>query len=136
MNEYTLTTELEVEFCPPGAPDEERDVAYPMVEISYRYLPGCGPFTPPGEYAPIDPPDPPEVDFIGAKMIERNGAPIEVGDLQTVARNWFYSDAGVREAINCAEESRRPDPDEAYERARDDAEWDRQYDRQSFDDEC
>ena len=48
-------------------PDDEREVAYPTVRITYGFKKNGQHIRPGGEYAPIDPPEPAEVDLMGAK---------------------------------------------------------------------
>lgn len=120
MSQHTIQAEIEVKFLIPGMPDDEREVAYPKVEITYEYSPGCPAFTPRGEYAPIDPPEPAEVQFISAKLIDGDGLGPTNQQVQEWPSDWI-EDAGFNEACDHAETMRRPDPDYAYESRRDDA---------------
>lgn len=118
---HTITTRLHVLFSIPGMPDDERESADPTVEIEYRYSPGCPAFTPRGEYAPIDPPDPAEVEFVSARLIEGDGLAPEPEQVDQWAQDWLDSDEGYRDACRNAESNSGPDPDAAYEARRDDA---------------
>ena len=121
MSEHTIDAELENRFHVPGMPDDEREVAHPRVAITYNYAPGRPAYTPRGEYAPIDPPEPEEVDFVSAKLIDGDGL-CPMGDqLNDWAKDWLYDDAGYRLACNHADRGRHPDPDYEYESRRDDA---------------
>jgi len=123
MTSYKMTAQVEVQFQPPGMglPDDEYEVAYPKIEIAYRYSPGRPAFTPRGEYGPIDPPEPAEVEFIGAELIDSDGLLPTREQLDTWGSDYLDSDAGYQEAVSTAEDMRRPDPDYAYESRRDDA---------------
>lgn len=129
--QHTITAEIEVKFRLPDMPDDEREVAYPKVAVTYNYTPGRPAFTPRGEYAPIDPPEPAEVSFVSAALIDGDGLAPEPFQVNDWASDWL-DDAGYDEACAHAEQNSGPDPDEAYERMRDDGpteaqEW-RDYD--------
>lgn len=105
MSTHTIEAEIEVRFHIPGMPDDERETAHPRVEITYNYAPARPAFTPRGEYAPIDPPEPADVDFVSAKLIDGDGLGFEPAQLNDLASEWLY-DAGYHRAIDAAEDDR------------------------------
>lgn len=112
---YTLTTDIEYEI-------DGESAYYPVIAITYRYSPGCGPFTYPGEYAPTDPPEPPEVEFESAILVDANGLTPEPTPQQVNqwGRDYIASNDGYRHACREAEETARwSDADRAYDEWRD-----------------
>lgn len=101
MNTFTLTADVEVKFVPDGL--VETEVEYPVLEIEFSYIRGCPAHTPRGEYAPIDPPEPAEVDFRSAKLIDGQGLLPTQEQINDWARDYLDSDAGYRHACNEAE---------------------------------
>ena len=69
VSQHTIQTEIEIFVS------GDDDVAYPMIEITYDYSRGSPAFTPRGEYGPIDPPEPPGLEFRQARLIAADGAP-------------------------------------------------------------
>lgn len=118
MSQHTLQTEVEVKFHIPGMPDDEREVAYPALEITYNFAAARPAYTPPGEYAPVDPPEPAEVDFVGAKLIDGDGLAPSQSQVEEWAKDWLY-DEGYETACDRAEDARQPDPDRWYDEHRD-----------------
>ena len=70
---HTIDAELTIKFRLSDMPDDEREVAYPKVRITYSFTKGKPAYTPRGEYAPIDPPEPAEVDLVSATLIDGDG---------------------------------------------------------------
>lgn len=103
---HTMTAEIEVKHRPAGMglPDDEYEVSYPEIEITYSYIRGRPAFTPRGEYGPIDPPDPAEVEVTGAKLINGDGLLPEYEQIRQWAEEYLDSDQGYRAAINNAED--------------------------------
>lgn len=120
MTTHTITATPDVKFWVVGCEDPE--VANPTIEITYSYTPGRPAFTPRGEYAPIDPPEPAEVDLISAKLVDADGLRPQGEDVADWANDWLQGD-GYEEACANAEETSGPDPDEAYDRMRDEGEF-------------
>jgi hypothetical protein len=116
--EFTITAGVTWRFHLSGMPDDEHETAYPIIEITYGYSPGSKAFTPRGEYGPIDPPDPPEIEFISAKLIDGDGLDPDQSQVNDKARDWLDDD-GFDEACANAEEHSGPGPDAAYDRMRD-----------------
>jgi hypothetical protein len=98
---HTLTAEVEVKFTPATLHDIE--VEYPVLEITYSYIRGRPAYTPRGEYAPIDPPDPAEVDFRSARLIDGKGLLPTQEQIDDWARDYLDSDAGYMRAVNNAD---------------------------------
>ncbi len=99
------------------------------VEIEFAYSPGSPAYTPRGEYAPIDPPEPAEVDIRKVLLTFGDGEGIPAG---TPAPDWMVkrlrdSDDLYRELCRYAEDHSGPDPDKAYEAWRDERQWDDAY---------
>ena len=114
---HTMIAEVPVKFWFPGL------VAHPTIAIIFDYLPGRPAYTPCGEYAPIDPPEPPEISFVEATLIDGDGLAPTMSQLQEWASDWLNED-GFNEACDYAEQHSGPDPDEAYERMRDEPDHD------------
>ena len=91
MNTYSLTTDIEVSVS-------DDDVAYPVIEITYRYSPGRRAYTPRGEYGPIDPPEPAEVEYVSAELIEGNGLTPLPGQVEQWGQDYIASDDGYHHA--------------------------------------
>lgn len=123
MTQHTLTTEIEVKFTFPGLADGEYETAYPTFVITYRYSPGSRAFTPRGEYAPIDPPESAEIEFVSAHLTNSDGIEPSAEQVNDWAEEWLASDEGYTFACQHAEEASQPDPDEAYDRMRDDRDF-------------
>ena len=103
------------------------------VWVDYDFSPGMAAYTPPGEYGPIDPPEPPDAEVVGAQWRDCSAA----DDVKAKpCPGWLISllsdDDTFRSAlIEDAESSHGPDPDYLYEMRRDEPdeaqEW-RDYD--------
>jgi hypothetical protein len=104
MQRYTLTADVEVKFVPAGLVEQE--VEYPTLDIEFSYLPGRPAFTPRGEYAPIDPPDPAEVEFLRATLADGKGLLPTQDQINDWARDYLDSDEGYRRACDVAEDAR------------------------------
>jgi hypothetical protein len=107
-----------VKFRVAGLTDLESEQVH--LQITFRYVPGRPAYTPRGEYAPIDPPDPPECDFLSAKLLDGNGLDPDQGTIEGWAMSYLDSDEGYFVACQAGEdEPDGPDPDEWLERKRD-----------------
>jgi hypothetical protein len=107
MSTHKIEATLPVYFQIPGMPDDERESAHPTVEITYNYAPARRAFTPPGEYAPIDPPEPAAVDFVSAQLIDGDGLHPTTEQIQDWASEWLYEEIGYLRAVDAAEDDRR-----------------------------
>ena len=105
-SKHDYVAECEIKFQLSGMPDDEREVAYPKLLISYDYVPGRAACTPRGEYGPIDPPDPPEITILTAKLIDGDGLAPTQGQLDDWAQDYADSDAGFESLCNNAEDDR------------------------------
>ena len=118
MSTHTMRAEVEVKFRPTGMEDFE--YAAVTLDIEFDYSPGRPAFTPRGEFAPIDPPEPAEVSFRSAKLIDGDGldpsfaAPDPQSIIDDWARDYLDTDNGYDAAREAAYEDSQPDPD--YER--------------------
>ena len=97
---FTLTADVEVKFVPVSLTEQE--VEYPTLDIEFSYLPGRHAYTPRGEYAPIDPPEPPEVEFMRATLADGKGLLPTQDQIDDWARNYLDSDEGYRRACDVA----------------------------------
>ena len=102
MSTHTIQTEIEVVYPIRHGDGEVDEVAYPTIEISYDYSRGSPTFTPRGEYGPIDPPEPPSLEFREAKYIDRDGLNDDPVKLQERAKEWLEG-SGYDYACDCAE---------------------------------
>ena len=94
---YTTRTEIEVLFTPPGAEDQES--SYPEIEIVFSYSPGA-PEQGPSYASGGQPAEPPEVEFISAKLIEGHGIEPTQAQIDDWADDWLASDTGYQAAID------------------------------------
>lgn len=133
--QHTIIAEIEVKFRLTDMPDDEHETAYPKVAVTYDYTPGRPAFTPRGEYAPIDPPEPAEVNFISAELVDGDGLMLTPQQVQERASDWL-DDAGYEEACRHAEQNSGPDPDYAYEARRDDGQPSEQDEWRDYDPHC
>lgn len=130
----TLTADIEHDYVPAGG--IFTSVAYPKIAITYRHSPGCAAFTYPGEYAPTDPPESPEVEFESASLVDADGIdpPPTAAMIDRWGRDYIASDAGYRHACNEADQWGGHDPDDARDMKLEDDRLDR-LSGQSWDDE-
>lgn len=99
MSKHTIDAELEIKFRLSGMPEDEREVAYPKVRITYNFTKGRPAYTPRGEYAPIDPPEPAEVDLITATLIDGDGLDPTPSQIDEWAQN-YLDDQGYDRACD------------------------------------
>jgi len=124
MPNYTMLAEVEIE------PDAET-VAYPILQITYSYSPGSPAVMYQSNGDPGWPAEPADVEFISATLVSGDGLTPTKAQIDSWAGHYLDSDDGYRAAVDHAEDMRRPDPDDAYDRQRDEPterdEW-RDYD--------
>jgi hypothetical protein len=105
---FTIATEIEVKFTPPGCTATE--IKYPEIEIEFEYTPGepergptysCG-----GTPASAD-----EISFVSAKLIDGAGLDPTQEQVTNWAVDYLDSDRGYQAAID--EVVERADADEA-----------------------
>lgn len=102
MRTHTITTEVEVKFVPVSLVEQE--IAYPELEITFTATkgdPGCK-YQRNGD--PGWPPEPPEVDFVSAKLIKGDGVNHTQDQIEDWAQEWLASDSGYAAALNQARE--------------------------------
>lgn len=100
---HTMEADVEVRFTFPGLEPRENEIEYPTLEITFSYLPDRPAFTPRGECAPIDPPEPAEVEFVSAKLIDAKGLTASQDRVNEWARGYLDSDAGYWHACEVAD---------------------------------
>lgn len=105
MSRHVIEAEFEVQFQLSGMPDDEREVAYPKARLTYEYHPAVPAYTPPGEYAPIDPPEPALCELVSADLIDGDGLAPSQTQVNEWAEDWL-SDAGYEIAVRAADHSR------------------------------
>lgn len=85
---HTITAELEVSFHLSGAPDDEREVAYPEIEIAYSYAPGCPARI---HYDENDhPAEADELEVLAVKVIDGGGIDMEQRQWEERAQAWLH----------------------------------------------
>lgn len=124
MSQHTITAEIKVRFWFSGMAEDERETAYPKVEITYGFTRGAREVRPDLQQ-PGSPADPDEIELISAKLIDGDG----VGGTQEQVNDWaraWLDDEGYEEACCHAAVDNQPDPDDARDRMLEDREM--QYD--------
>lgn len=112
MTRHTVRAELEVKFRFPGMPDDEHEVAYPTLDIEFTFTPGAkSTFDDPGYSA--------ELELVKATLIDGDGLDLSDDEIRDRAQDWLDT-GGFDLACIAAAEDRRPDPDDARDRAIDD----------------
>ena len=102
---HTITAEIETKFRLSGMPDDESEVAYPEVEITFDFSPGCAARI---RYDENDhPEEPAEVEFIEAKLIRGDGLAPTPDQLDDWAREWLDG-PGYEKAVEQARERAEP----------------------------
>jgi hypothetical protein len=103
------------------------------VLVDYEFSPGMAAYTPPGEYAPIDPPEPADAEVVAARWRDCDADEhIKYQDCPGWLISMLSDDDDLRRSlIDDAESNQGPDPDYLYEMRRDEPdeaqEW-RDYD--------
>lgn len=118
MITHTIRAEIEVRFHLLGSPDDERETAYPTVDIDFTFTPGC-PETGPSYASGGEPASPAEIEFVKATLVSGDGLAPTQDQIDDWAQNWL-DDAGFDAACNLACQDDGPDPDDARDRERDD----------------
>lgn len=109
MHTYTYLAEIEIEFNSPGLglPDDETEVAYPIVEIAYRYTAGSPAVMYQRNGDPGWPAEPAELEFISAKLIKGDGLAPTPQQVAQWAEDFTESDDGYQQLVDHAEDMRR-----------------------------
>lgn len=103
MQKYTIWAKIERKFQLAGMPDDEREVAYPTVEIEFTYKRGSPAVMYQRNGDPGWPAEPAEIEFISAKLIDGDGLRPTSDQLVDWANDWLDSDAGFNFAAECAQ---------------------------------
>lgn len=100
MRTHTIRAEIEVSFHLSGAPDDERETAYPTVDIAFQYRPGC-PERGPTYACGGTPAEPAEIEMVRATLVNGDGlAPLQ-GQVDDWAEKWLQ-DVGYDLACDVA----------------------------------
>ncbi len=110
MSQHTITAEIKVQFRISGMPEDERETAYPKVEITYTFTRGADEVRYQSNGDPGYPAEPHELEFISAKLIDGDGLEPEQYQLTDWAEEWLQ-DEGYDQACRHAEAASEPDPD-------------------------
>lgn len=100
MSRHKIEAEIEVKFHLSGAPDDEREVAYPTVLIEYAFSKGCREVLYLRNGDPGFPAEPPEVEAVNAKLIDGDGLAPTEDQVWQWAQDWIDSEAGYN--LACA----------------------------------
>ncbi len=84
--------------------------------VNYNFSKGCGAYTPPGEYAPIDPPEPDEIEVTDIEIVEHDGQDVPMSEQDLHERliasvDWFGGeyDEELMQDYHDADEAARED---------------------------
>jgi hypothetical protein len=69
---HSIRAEIEVRFHLPGMPEDERETAYPVVDIDFTFLPGA-PERGPTYACGGTPADPAEIEMVKATLVNGDG---------------------------------------------------------------
>jgi hypothetical protein len=104
MSKHTMIAEIERRFTFPGLADGEYEVAYPKIEITYRYLPGSPAVYYQRNGDPGWPAEPAEMEVISAKLIDGDGLTPTAKEVEEWASEWLDDDSGYRLACENADQ--------------------------------
>lgn len=85
-----LEAECRVQFSFPGLADGDYEVAFPALQIEFKYTPGT----------------PPDIDFVSAKLIDGDGLNPAEDQLFDWARDFLTTDHGYEMACRAADRAR------------------------------
>lgn len=103
MQKYTILAEIERKFQLAGMPDDEREVAYPTVEITFTYIPGSPAVIYQRNGDPGWPAESPELELVSAKLVHGDGLAPTPDQLNDWAQDWLDSDYGFNLAADHAQ---------------------------------
>lgn len=103
MKYHTILAEIERKFQLAGMPDDECEVAYPTIEITFTYKRGSPAVMYQRNGDPGWPAEPAEVEFISAKLVNGDGLLPTPDQLNDWAQDWLDSDAGYNLAADYAQ---------------------------------
>ena len=101
VTRHQITAEIAVQFQLSGMPDDEREVAYPKIDIEYTYVKGCPP-----SFDPINGGDPgwaAEIEMVSATLADGDGLAPTQKQVDDWAQDWL-DDKGYDRACQNAEE--------------------------------
>lgn len=107
MTTHTIDVDFEELVPEPGVPESHQQVVYPEVRITYTYLPGAPAYTPRGEYAPIDPPEPPEIEVTSVELLDAKGLAPDAARVRAWGDAWMQDDRNFWFAVGNAMRERR-----------------------------
>ncbi len=99
----SMTVELERFFSFPGLAPGEREVAYPKVDLTLNYSPGCPAVMYRRNGDPGWPAEPAEIEIISAKLADGDGLAPTQEQVYDWAQEWLDSDAGYQYACDQAD---------------------------------
>ncbi len=117
MTLHTIRAEVEVKFTPIGCTEPE--YAYPTLDIEFSYTPGYA-ATGPSYDSGGEPGAGAEVEFLHATLVNDDGITTTAALIDQWGEDYLASNHGYEAACDQACDEGGPDPDEAYERMRDD----------------
>ena len=131
MSRFSMQTEIAVVIA-------DGDQHLFDVWVDYDYSPSVPAYTPRGEYAPIDPPEPATAEVVHARWRECSAGE---GEKFQDCPGWLISlmaeDDSLQESlISDAELSERGDPDYLYEMRRDDGQPGESQEWRDYDPDC
>lgn len=99
----SMTVELERFFQLSGMPDDEREVAYPKVDLVLNYSAGSPAVMYQRNGDPGWPAEPAEIEIISAKLADGDGLAPTQEQVDDWAQEWLDSDAGYQYACDQAD---------------------------------
>lgn len=104
MSKHTINAEIEVKHQPAGMglPDDEYEVSYPKVEITFSYLKGSPAVMYQRNGDPGWPAEPAEVEAISAKLIDGDGLARTQQQVDDWAADWLDG-PGYEQAVEAAQ---------------------------------
>ena len=109
MSKHHIEAEIEVKFHLSGAPDDEREVAYPKVAIEYSFSKGSPAVMYQRNGDPGWPAEPAEVEALDAKLIDGDGLDPTTDQVWHWAQDWLDRDAGFTMACDRAADDHADD---------------------------
>lgn len=98
MTNHTIRAEIEVRFHLLGAPDDEREVAYPTVDIDFRHSPGS-PERGPTYACGGTPAEPAEIEMTKVTLVNGDGLVPTQEQIDDWAEEWLQ-DTGYDRACD------------------------------------
>jgi hypothetical protein len=102
VTQHTIVAEIKRYFQLAGMPDDEREVAYPTVEIAFTYKRGSPAVMYQRNGDPGWPAEPAEIELVSAKLVNGDGLMPTPDQLNDWAQDWLDSDSGYSLAVDAA----------------------------------